>query len=214
MPADLNTPEPPATVDGAPIAPPAGSAGKGEGWFPMALDFGPLLVFFLATKFIGIFAGTGAFMVAIAVAVLVSKVKLGKVSPMLWLSAILVFFFGSLTLYFHDERFIQIKPTLIYTFFAFMLLVGWARRRPLLKYLLQAAYQGLSEAGWLKLSRNWGLYFAALAVVNEVTRATMTYDAWLTLKVWGVTLASLVFALANVPMLMRHGLALDGTRSD
>lgn len=214
MPADLNTPEPPATVDGAPIAPPAGSAGKGEGWFPMALDFGPLLVFFLATKFIGIFAGTGAFMVAIAVAVLVSKVKLGKVSPMLWLSAILVFFFGSLTLYFHDERFIQIKPTLIYTFFALMLLVGWARRRPLLKYLLQAAYQGLSEAGWLKLSRNWGLYFAALAVVNEVTRATMTYDAWLTLKVWGVTLASLVFALANVPMLMRHGLALDGTRSD
>lgn len=214
MPADLNTPEPPATVDGAPIAPPAGSAGKGEGWFPMALDFGPLLVFFLATKFIGIFAGTGAFMVAIAVAVLVSKVKLGKVSPMLWLSAILVFFFGSLTLYFHDERFIQIKPTLIYTFFALMLLVGWARRRPLLKYLLQAAYQGLSETGWLKLSRNWGLYFAALAVVNEATRATMSYDAWLTLKVWGVTLASLVFALANVPMLMRHGLALDGTRSD
>ncbi|WP_443972018.1 septation protein IspZ [Sphingobium sp. CR28] len=180
----------------------------------MALDFGPLLVFFLATKFIGIFAGTGAFMVAIAVAVLVSKVKLGKVSPMLWLSAILVFFFGSLTLYFHDERFIQIKPTLIYTFFALMLLVGWARGRPLLKYLLQAAYQGLSETGWLKLSRNWGLYFAALAVVNEVTRATMSYDAWLTLKVWGVTLASLVFALANVPMLMRHGLALDGTRSN
>jgi intracellular septation protein len=214
MTADLNTPEPPSTVDGAPIAPPAGSAGKGEGWFPMALDFGPLLVFFLATKFIGIFAGTGAFMVAIAVAVLVSKVKLGKVSPMLWLSAILVFFFGSLTLYFHDERFIQIKPTLIYTFFALMLLVGWARGRPLLKYLLQAAYQGLSETGWLKLSRNWGLYFTALAVVNEVTRATMTYDAWLTLKVWGVTLASLVFALANVPMLMRHGLALDGTRSD
>ncbi len=214
MPADLNTPEPPATVDGAPIAPHAGSAGKGEGWFPMALDFGPLLVFFLATKFIGIFAGTGAFMVAIAVAVLVSKVKLGKVSPMLWLSAILVFFFGSLTLYFHDERFIQIKPTLIYTFFALMLLVGWARGRPLLKYLLQAAYQGLSETGWLKLSRNWGLYFAALAVVNEVTRATMSYDAWLTLKVWGVTLASLVFALANVPMLIRHGLALDGTRSD
>lgn len=214
MPADLNTPEPPATVDGAPIAPPAGSAGKGEGWFPMALDFGPLLIFFLATKFIGIFAGTGAFMVAIAVAVLVSKVKLGKVSPMLWLSAILVFFFGSLTLYFHDERFIQIKPTLIYTFFALMLLVGWARGRPLLKYLLQAAYQGLSETGWLKLSRNWGLYFAALAVVNEVTRATMSYDAWLTLKVWGVTLASLAFALANVPMLMRHGLALDGARSD
>jgi intracellular septation protein len=210
MPADHSPLEPPATVDGAPIAPPAGGAGKGEGWFPLALDFGPLLVFFLATKFVGMFAGTAAFMVAIAVAVLVSKLKLGKVSPMLWLSAILVLFFGSLTLYFHDQRFIQIKPTIIYTFFALMLLVGWARGRPLLKYLLQAAYQGLSEPGWLKLSRNWGLYFAALAVVNEVTRAWLSYDAWLSFKVWGVTIASLLFAFANVPMLMRHGLALDG----
>lgn len=211
MPAEIDpSATPPATIDGAPIAPPAGAAGKGEGWLPLALDFGPLLVFFLATKFVGIFAGTAAFMVAIAIAVLVSRLRLGKVSPMLWLSALLVLFFGSLTLYFHDERFIQIKPTIIYSFFAVMLLGGWLRGRPLLKYLLQAAYQGLSQIGWLKLSRNWGLYFAALAVVNEVTRAMMSYDAWLTFKVWGVTIASLVFAFANVPMLMRHGLTLDG----
>jgi intracellular septation protein len=212
MPADQFPTEPPATVDGAPIAPPAGAAGKGEGWLPLALDFGPLLIFFLVTKFIGMFAGTAAFMAAIAIAVLVSKLRLGRVSPMLWLSAILVLFFGSLTLYFRDQRFIQIKPTIIYTFFALMLLVGWARGKPLLKYLLQAAYQGLSETGWLKLSRNWGLYFVALAVVNEVTRAWLTYDAWLSFKVWGVTVASMLFAFANVPMLMRHGLTLEGAQ--
>lgn len=181
---------------------------KGHGNIGLALDFGPLLVFFVAYKFAGVIVGTGAFMVAIAIAVIVSKVKLGKVSPMLWLSAILVLFFGSLTIYFHDKRFIQIKPTIIYSFFAILLFAGLARGKPLLKYLLQAAYDGLSEEGWRKLSRNWALFFIALAIANEAMRATLSFDAWLSVKVWGVTLLSFLFAAANVPMLMRHGLQL------
>lgn len=196
-------------VDGAPIAVPE----KKESWLPLALDFGPLLVFFLGFKALGMIAGTAAFMAAIAVAVLVSKVKLGKVSPMLWLSAVLVLFFGSLTIYFHDERFIQIKPTIIYAFFAVMLLGGWARGRPLLKYLLGAAYKGLSEDGWLKLSRNWGVFFALLAIANEAMRANLSFDTWLSIKVWGVTIASLLFAMANVPMLLRHGLDLGEAKA-
>jgi len=193
-----------ATIDGAPLAP----GPKGESWLPMALDFGPLLVFFLTTKFVGMFAGTAAFMVAIAVAVVASKLRLGRVSPMLWLSAILVIFFGALTLYFHDPKFIQAKPTIIYAFFAVMLLGGWMRGRPLLRYLLQSAYSGLSEIGWLKLSRNWGLFFAVLAVANEVMRASLSFDTWLAVKVWGVTILSMIFAMANLPMLMKHGLNL------
>src|SRR3546814_14667259 len=90
----------------------------------LLLDFGPLLIFFLAYKFVGIIAGTAAFMAAIVIAVIISKAKLGKVSPMLWLSAVLVVGFGSLTIYFHDERFIQLKPPVIYTFFALMLFGG------------------------------------------------------------------------------------------
>ncbi len=193
-----------ATIDGAPVAP----GPKGESWLPMALDFGPLLVFFLITKFVGMFAGTGAFMAAIAVAVVISKWRLGRVSPMLWLSAILVLFFGALTLYFHDPQFIQAKPTIIYAFFAAMLLGGWLRGKPLLRYLLQSAYNGLTETGWLKLSRNWGLFFLALAGANEVMRATMSFDTWLAVKVWGVTAVSMIFAMANLPMLMKHGLDL------
>src|SRR3546814_4326988 len=104
----------------------------------LLLDFGPLLIFFLALKFVGIIAGTAAFMAAVVIAVIISKAKLGNVSPMLWLSAVLVVGFGSLTIYFHDERFIQIKPTVIYTFFALMLFGGLAKKKPLLKYLLQA----------------------------------------------------------------------------
>jgi intracellular septation protein len=152
-------------------------------------------------------------MVAIAVAVIVSKVKLGKVSPMLWLSAILVLFFGSLTIYFHDQRFIQIKPTIIYTFFAMMLFAGLLRGKPLLKYLLQAAYDGLSEEGWRKLSRNWAFFFVFMAIANEIMRALLTFDTWLSVKVWGVTAVSFLFAAANLPMLMRHGMNL-GEKAD
>ena len=215
MPAEHEKPVD-VTVDSAPVAP----GPQGENWLPMALDFGPLLVWFLsyrvakwqlgtgASDVTASMISTGAFMVAILVALAVSKLRLGRVSPMLWLSAILVVFFGSLTLYFHDPRFIMAKPTWIYGFFALMLLGGWATGRPLIRYLLQSAYQGLDETGWLKLSRNWGLFFLALAFANEVMRATLTYSTWLTIKVWGVTTASFLFGAANLPMMMRHGLNL------
>jgi len=163
-------------------------------------------VFFLAYKMLGVIMGTAAFMAAIALAVIVSIWKLGKVSPMLWLSAVLVLFFGSLTIYFHDERFIQIKPTIIYSFFALMLFAGLLRGKPLLKYLLQAAYDGLSEEGWKKLSRNWAFFFVFMATLNETMRATLSFDTWLSLKVWGVTAISFLFAASNIPMLMRHGM--------
>lgn len=181
-------------------------AKSAHGNISLALDFGPLLVFFLAFKFWGAIIGTGVFMAAITAAVIISKIKLGKVSPMLWLSAVLVLFFGSLTIYFHDQRFIQTKPTIIYSFFALMLFAGLARGKPLLKYLLQAAYDGLSEEGWRKLSRNWAFFFVAMALVNEGLRAALSFDAWLTVKVWGVSIISFLFAAANIPMLMRHGL--------
>ncbi len=201
-------------VDGAPAAP----GPKGENWLPMALDFGPLLVWFLsyraarwafgaADNVQNTIVSTAAFMVAIVVAVLVSKWKLGRVSPMLWLSAGLVLFFGGLTIYLKDQRFIQTKPTIIYVFFALMLLVGWLRGKPLLRYVLQSAYDGLDEAGWLKLSRNWGLFFVGLALANEAMRQVLSFDTWLTVKVWGVTALTFLFGAVNLPM-MRHGLRL------
>ena len=187
-------------------------------WLPFVIDFGPLLVFFAVfqlTKGEGAFAATGgaikgtiAFMIAIIIALFVSQWKLKKVSPMLWLSAVLVLGFGALTIYFHDARFIQIKPTIIYAGFALLLLGGWMRGKPLLKYLLQAAYDGLSQEGWLKLSRNWGLFFLAMALANEAMRAIFSFDQWLTVKTWGITALSFLFAMSQVPLLMRHGLNL------
>lgn len=181
-----------------------------------ALDYGPLVIFFIAFKFGGSdtdptqgpLVGTGVFMVAIAIAVVISKWKLGRVAPMLWLSAVLVVGFGALTLWFREPKFIQIKPTIIYLFFAALLIGGVLRGRALLKYVLEAAYDGLTDEGWRKLSLSWGLFFLALAGANELMRAVMSFDTWLTVKVWGVTAVTFLFALANIPMLMRHGLKL------
>lgn len=188
-------------------------------WLPFAIDFGPLLVFFLTfrlTKSDGAFGatagaikGTVAFMIAILIAVAISQWKLKKVSPMLWLSAVLVLGFGALTVWLNDPVFIQIKPTIIYGGFAALLIGGWMRGRPLLKYLLQAAYDGLSDEGWMLLSRNWGIFFTAMALVNEGLRAALAFDTWLTVKVWGVTALSFLFAMSQVPLMLRHGLRLD-----
>ena len=192
---------------------------KPSGTLNFILDFGPLLLFFVASKFgssdtdpkQGAIVGTMVFMAAIIFAVIVSKFKRGKISPMLKLTAALGVFFGALTIWFHDERFIQIKPTIIYVFFAALLIGGWLRGKAMLKYVLEAAYQGLSEAGWLKLSLSWGLFFFVLAGLNEVFRRPewFSFDTWLSIKVWGVTALTFLFALANIPMLIRHGLKLD-----
>jgi intracellular septation protein len=175
----------------------------------LLLDYGPLFIFFAAFKLRGIIFGTGAFVAAILVALAYSLIRYRRVSPMTWISAVLIVGFGGLTIYLHDQRFIQMKPTIIYTGFALFLFAGLLVRKPLLKYLFGPVFEGLDETGWLKLSRNWALFFAAMAVVNEGLRATVSFDLWVTIKVWGATAASLLFGLANVPMLMRHGLTLS-----
>ena len=146
---------------------------KKGGMLPFLIDFGPLLIFFAVFKFTqegdGAFAataaairGTLAFMVAITIALAVSKWKLGKISPMLWMSAVLVIGFGALTIYFHDR---EVHPDQaddhLRRFCRDIARRLVARAKPMLKYLLEAAYDGLDETGWMKLSRNWGLFFGA-----------------------------------------------------
>jgi intracellular septation protein len=216
-------------LPGGPETVPAPPPAK-HGWLNFAIDFGPLLVFFLTYKFTsggtGAFAatagaikGTLAFMVAIVIAMAVSKWKLGRISPMLWMSGILVLGFGALTVWFHDERFIVMKPTIIYAAFALLLLGGWALKKPMLKYLLQSALDGLTETGWLALSRNWGLFFAALGVANHVMyeliqAGRMSFDLWLTIKVWGVTALSFLFTLTQLPVMLKNGLAVTEEAAD
>ena len=194
-----------------------------NGWVSVAVDYGPLLVFFVtyrhyapegedaAGEIFAVVRGTGAFIVAALAALAISRWRLGKVSPMLWLSTALIVGFGALTMFFNDPVFVQMKPTIIYVVFGVALLVGWWRGRALLKMLLEAAFEGLDDAGWLKLSRNWGLFFLALAVLNEVLRAQLSFGDWLAAKLWVFMPLSFLFPFTQLPMLLRHGLNAEGT---
>ena len=210
------------TLDQLPTGPeavPAPPPAK-HGALNFAIDFGPLLIFFLTYKFspsdsstIAAIQGTAAFMVAICLGMAVSKWKLGKISPMLWISGILVLGFGALTIYYHTEAFVVFKPTIIYLAFAIMLLGGWLLGKPMLKFLLQSALEGLTDRGWMLLSRNWGLFFAALAVANTAMflmwrAGSLSFGTWLDIKVWGITALSFLFTLTQLPVMMKNGLAL------
>jgi intracellular septation protein len=180
----------------------------------LMIDLGPLAVFFVVNAWLGIFGATAAFMVAITVAMLISKLKYRHVSPLLWFSAVMVLILGGVTLWLQDETFIKIKPTIYYLLVAGLLGFGLATKRNLLKMVLGTAYPGLSERGWQLLSRNWALFFAVMAGVNEAVWRTTSTDFWVGFKLWGFLPATFLFAIANVPMLMRHGLQLEKAKEE
>ena len=180
----------------------------------LMIDLGPLAVFFIVNAWGGIFAGTAAFMVAITAAMLISRLKYRHISPLLWFSAVMVLALGGLTLWLQNETFIKIKPTIYYVLVAALLAFGLATRRNLLKMVLGTAYPGLSERGWQLLARNWALFFAFMAVVNELVWRNSSTDFWVGFKLWGFLPATFLFAIANVPMLMRHGLQLEKAKEE
>jgi len=197
-----------------------------SGWLNVLVDYGPLLVFFLSYRFfkpegsdtageiLAVMKSTGAFIVAALTALAISKWRLGRVSPMLWLSTALIVGFGALTIYTGDQWWIQRKPTVIYLLFGIALLVGYWRGKALLKYLLEAAFEGLNDRGWLILSRNWGVFFFALAALNETLANTLSFESWLAAKLWVFLPLSFLFTFTQLPMLMRHGMTVEGAEEE
>jgi len=191
-------------------------------WLNLLVDYGPILAFFAVYRHYSpsdhnnavgevtaVIAGTSTFMVAAVIALIVSRWKLGRISPMLWLSTALIVGFGALTIALGDPVWIQRKPTAIYLLFGVALLIGVWRGKALLKYLLEAAFEGLDEAGWIKLSRNWGWFFFFLAALNEALRHYLTFGDWIAAKLWLFMPLSFLFTFAQLPMLLRHGLAQE-----
>jgi intracellular septation protein len=145
---------------------------------------------------------------------IISKVKYRHISPLLWFSGVMVLVLGSITIWLHDETFIKIKPTIYYTMVASLLLFGMLTGRNLLKMVLGTAYPGLSDQGWRLLTRNWALFFLAMALVNEAVWRSTSTDFWIGFKLWGALPATFLFAIANVPMLMRHGMQLEAAKEE
>ena len=175
-------------------------AGKYRFW----IDFGPLLVFFLVNFKWGIYYATGSIMAVMPIAMFASWKINGRVSPVLWFSGIMVLIFGGLTIYLQDERFIKIKPTVLFTFFSIVLLIGLRRKKAFLKYLFEGAFPPMNERGWYLLTRNYALFMLFKAGLNEAVWRNFSTDTWVSVKVWGFTALTFLFILTQVPMMMRH----------
>jgi len=199
-------------------------------WLKLALDLGPLLLFFFANakpalfepwlapiipeavqtgERAGIFVATAVFMVAIVVALLVSYGLTRRLPTMALVSAVIVVVFGGATLVFQNETFIKLKPTIIYLLFTTVLLGGLIFRKPLLAAVFDQVFH-LTEEGWRKLTVRWALFFFALAILNELVWRTQSTDTWVTFKVFGVAPLTFVFAALQYPLLMRY----DATPKD
>jgi intracellular septation protein len=178
----------------------------------LALELGPLGLFFIANAYAGrfgfgedrrIYVATALFIGATLVALAVHYALLRKLPIMPLVSGVVVVVFGGLTLALQDETFIKLKPTIVNTLFGLILLGGLWFRKPLLRIVLDSMFE-LTDEGWRKLTLRWALFFFVLAILNEVVWRTQSTDAWVTFKVFGIMPLTLVFALAQTPMLMRY----------
>jgi intracellular septation protein len=169
----------------------------------LGLDLGPLILFFFANSYGGIFFATGAFMVATVLALAVSYALVRRVAIVPLATAGIVLVFGALTIWLQNDTFIKVKPTLIYTMFATILIVGLATGRPLFEYVLDGAFH-MTHEGWRKLTWRWALFFLGMAVANEIVWRNFSTDTWVAVKTFAVVPATLLFALSQTPLMMRY----------
>ena len=187
----------------------------------LALEMGPLVVFFLANSYgdelaanfpilaqLGgkIFIGTAFFMVAMLISLTITWILERRIAIMPLVTGIMVMVFGGLTLYLQDQTFIKMKPTIVNILFGITILIMlFVFHRPLMKLLFDSALQ-LDDEGWYKLSLRWGLYFLFLAVVNEVVWRNFSDDFWVNFKVWATMPMTIVFMLFQYPLLQKHAI--------
>lgn len=184
----------------------------------LVLELGPLMVFFfansrgewLAERFpllgdLGgpLFVATALFMIATAISLSVSWMLTRTLPIMPLVSGVVVFVFGALTLWLQDETFIKMKPTIVNTLFAGVLLGGLAFGKSLLGYVFDSAFK-LDAEGWRKLTLRWGVFFIFLAIVNEVVWRNFSTDLWVAFKVWGIMPITILFTMSQMPLIMRH----------
>jgi intracellular septation protein len=169
----------------------------------LAIELGPLLVFFAANAAAGIYAATASFMAVTLVALAVAWWRYHKLPMMLLVSAAVVFVFGTLTLYLRDDTFIKLKPTIVYLAFAAFLGGGLLLRKPVLEILLGSVFN-LTEPGWRKLTARWALFFIAMAVLNELVWRNVSTDTWVSFKAFGFLPLTFLFALSQMPLMHRY----------
>jgi intracellular septation protein len=173
--------------------------------FKLATELGPLLVFFVANAKFQLFVATGAFMVAIVVAMVASYVVTRHVPLMALVTGVIVLVFGTLTLVLHDETFIKVKPTIIYGLFAVVLGGGLLFGRSFIAILFDQVFN-LTPQGWRVLTLRWALFFLGMAILNEFIWRTQSTDFWVGFKAFGVIPLTMIFAVIQMPLVKRFHL--------
>jgi len=169
----------------------------------LATEIGPLIAFFIANAWGGIFWATGIYMVAAAVALAVAWVKTRRIAIVPIVALGFVVAFGGLTLILADETFIKVKVSIINGLFGAILVTGLALDRPLLKTVFGEAVN-LDPEGWRKLTIRWAAFFFAMAGLNEIVWRTVSTDAWVNFKVFGLLPLTMLFAVSQIRLMQRH----------
>ncbi len=169
----------------------------------MALDLGPLVLFFFANSHYGIFVATATFMVAVLAALAVSYALTRQLPIMPVITTIIVVVFGGLTLVLHDATFIKVKPTIIYALFGAVLIGGLVFNKPLLGVVFDSLFH-LTAEGWRKLTLRWAIFFFALAILNEIVWRNTSTDVWVDFKVFGVVPLTFLFGALQMPLLRKY----------
>lgn len=215
-----------------PVTQPKQAQPKQNPFAKLALEMGPLVLFFAANSrpdwfkpLVGAVLGqdlvsspkapiliaTAVFMAAMFISLGLAWFLHRKLPIMPLVTGVVVLVFGSLTLILQDDLFIKLKPTIVNALFGAVLLGGLAFGKPLLPYVLESVFH-LDDAGWWKLTFRWGIFFFVLAALNEVIWRTQSTDFWVAFKVWGVMPLTIAFTLAQTPMMMRHGFDPEGKK--
>jgi len=172
-------------------------------WLKIALDLGPLVLFFATYGRTDLFVATAVFMVATVIALAAGYALTRHLPLMPLVSALIVVVMGSLTLILHNETFIKMKPTIIYVLFGAVLAGGQLMGKPLLAIVFDQVFH-LNPEGWRKLTIRWAVFFFALAVLNEIVWRTQSTDTWVTFKVFGFFPLTVIFAALQYPLLQKY----------
>lgn len=167
------------------------------------IDIGPLAIFFIFYTRGDLQSAILPFMIATIIAVLFSYIMEKKIPIMPTVGAAIILVFGGLTIYFDNEVFFKMKPTIINILFGVILYIGQIINKPLLKYLLGNALK-LQDDGWSILTKRWIGFFIALAILNEIIWRTQSTDLWVNFKVFGILPITFIFTLTQFSLIKKY----------
>ena len=171
----------------------------------MILEVGPLMVFLIANQQTTLVKATGIFMATTFVALVIHYYLTRHVPFVPVVSALVVGIFGGLTVYFEDDLFIKLKPTIVNVLFGLILMGSLILKKPVLSMILGPVFK-LDEVGWRKFTLRWALFFFFLAIVNELVWRTQSADFWVKFKVFGFMPLTFLFMATQMPLLKKHKL--------